>query len=75
LAAPEKFRGMAEADRFPRSTKWLTPRLRMPSAPQYEIARQTFAYTGDYAKQLSTDPIEGFAFLKRQWNSLGDSVR
>jgi glutamate/tyrosine decarboxylase-like PLP-dependent enzyme len=28
------------------------------------MARQTFAYTGDYAKQLSDDPIEGFAFFE-----------
>jgi glutamate/tyrosine decarboxylase-like PLP-dependent enzyme len=28
------------------------------------IARTTFAYTGDYAKQLSNDPVEGFAFFE-----------
>ena len=29
-----------------------------------EIARQTFAYTVTYARQLSSDPIEGFAFFE-----------
>jgi glutamate/tyrosine decarboxylase-like PLP-dependent enzyme len=28
------------------------------------MARQTFKYTGTYAKQLSADPIEGFAFFE-----------
>jgi aromatic-L-amino-acid decarboxylase len=28
------------------------------------IARTTFAYTGDYAKTLSEDPVEGFAFFE-----------
>jgi glutamate/tyrosine decarboxylase-like PLP-dependent enzyme len=27
-------------------------------------ARRTFLYTGSYAKQLSSDPIEGFAFFE-----------
>ena len=29
-----------------------------------EKARKTFRYTGTYAKQLSSDPIEGFAFFE-----------
>jgi aromatic-L-amino-acid/L-tryptophan decarboxylase len=29
-----------------------------------EVARSTFSYTGDYAKTLSDDPIEGFAFFE-----------
>jgi glutamate/tyrosine decarboxylase-like PLP-dependent enzyme len=28
------------------------------------LARKTFAYTGDYAKTLSADPVEGFAFFE-----------
>jgi glutamate/tyrosine decarboxylase-like PLP-dependent enzyme len=28
------------------------------------MARKTFAYTGDYAKQLSDDPVEGSAFFE-----------
>jgi glutamate/tyrosine decarboxylase-like PLP-dependent enzyme len=29
-----------------------------------EIARSAFSYTGDYAKTLSDDPIESFAFFE-----------
>jgi glutamate/tyrosine decarboxylase-like PLP-dependent enzyme len=28
------------------------------------VARKTFSYTGNYAQQLSSDPIEGFAFFE-----------
>ena len=28
------------------------------------IARTTFAYTGDYARSLTADPVEGFAFFE-----------
>jgi glutamate/tyrosine decarboxylase-like PLP-dependent enzyme len=28
------------------------------------MARTTFTYTGDYARQLSVDPVEGFAFFE-----------
>src|SRR5256714_5572067 len=67
LAVPEKFRGLAEADSLSLDPhKWLFQPLdcgcllyRDP-----EIARKTFAYTGAYAKQLSSDPIEGFAFFE-----------
>jgi len=67
LAAPEKFRGLSQADSISLDAhKWLFQPLdcgcllyRDP-----EIARQTFAYTGTYARQLSSDPIEGFAFFE-----------
>jgi len=67
MAAPEKFDGLALADSLSLDPhKWLYQPLdcgcllyRDPS-----IARRTFAYTGDYAKQLSSDPIEGFAFFE-----------
>lgn len=67
LAAPEKFRGLSEADSISLDPhKWLFQPLdcgcllyRDP-----EIARKTFTYTGTYAKQLSSDPIEGFAFFE-----------
>ena len=67
LAAPEKFRGLSEADSISLDPhKWLFQPLdcgcliyRDP-----EIARVTFTYTGTYAKQLSSDPIEGFAFFE-----------
>jgi aromatic-L-amino-acid/L-tryptophan decarboxylase len=29
-----------------------------------ELARRTFAYTGDYARTLTDDPVEGFAFFE-----------
>ena len=67
LAAPEKFKGMAEADSLSLDPhKWLYQPLDCGCLlhRNIEIARQTFAYTGDYAKQLSTDPIEGFAFFE-----------
>jgi aromatic-L-amino-acid/L-tryptophan decarboxylase len=67
LAVPEKFRGLSEADSISLDPhKWLFQPLdcgcllyRDP-----EIARRTFTYTGSYAKQLSSDPIEGFAFFE-----------
>ena len=67
LAAPEKFRGLREVDSISLDPhKWLFQPLdcgcllyRDP-----EIARTTFTYTGAYAKQLSADPIEGFAFFE-----------
>lgn len=67
LAAPEKFRGLSEADSISLDPhKWLFQPLdcgcllyRDP-----EIARKAFTYTGTYAKQLSSDPIEGFAFFE-----------
>jgi glutamate/tyrosine decarboxylase-like PLP-dependent enzyme len=67
LAAPEKFGGLSEADSISLDPhKWLFQPLdcgcllyRDP-----EIARKTFTYTGSYAKQLSSDPIEGFVFFE-----------
>jgi glutamate/tyrosine decarboxylase-like PLP-dependent enzyme len=67
LAAPEKFRGLAEVDSISLDAhKWLFQPLdcgcllyRDP-----EIARETFTYTGTYARQLSSDPVEGFAFFE-----------
>jgi len=67
LAAPERFHGLSEADSISLDAhKWLFQPLdsgcllyRDP-----DIARKTFTYTGAYAKQLSSDPIEGFAFFE-----------
>jgi aromatic-L-amino-acid/L-tryptophan decarboxylase len=67
MAAPEKFRGLEQADSVSLDPhKWLFQPLdcgcllyRDP-----EMARKTFAYTGSYARQLSNDPIEGFAFFE-----------
>src|SRR6185312_13248716 len=67
IAVPEKFRGLSEADSISLDPhKWLFQPLdcgcllyRDP-----EIARTAFTYTGAYAKQLSSDPVEGFAFFE-----------
>jgi glutamate/tyrosine decarboxylase-like PLP-dependent enzyme len=62
IAAPEKFRGLALADSLSLDPhKWLYQPLdcgcllyRDPAA-----ARAAFSHTGDYARSLSDDPIEG----------------
>lgn len=67
LAAPEKFRGLAQADSISLDPhKWLYQPAgcgcllyRDPTA-----ARRAFAHSEDYAKVLSNDPIEGFAFFE-----------
>jgi glutamate/tyrosine decarboxylase-like PLP-dependent enzyme len=67
LAAPEKFRGLAEADSISLDAhKWLYQPVdcgcllfRDPAA-----AHAAFAHTGEYARSLSEDPIEGFAFFE-----------
>ena len=67
IAAPEKFEGMALADSLSLDPhKWMYQPLDCGCLlyRDLEIARQTFKYTGDYAKQLSSDPVEGFAFFE-----------
>jgi aromatic-L-amino-acid/L-tryptophan decarboxylase len=67
LAVPEKFRGLSEADSISLDPhKWLFQPLDCGCLlyRDAEIARKTFTYTGTYAKQLSSDPIEGFAFFE-----------
>jgi aromatic-L-amino-acid decarboxylase len=67
IAAPEKFDGLALADSLSLDPhKWMYQPLDCGCLlyRDVEIARQTFKYTGDYAKQLSTDPVEGFAFFE-----------
>ena len=67
LAVPERLAGLALADSISLDAhKWLYQPIDC-SAVLYrdpKIARDTFAYTGDYAKTLSADPIEGFAFFE-----------
>jgi len=66
LAVPEKFTGMNSADSVSLDPhKWLYQPVdcgcllfRDPSA-----ARHAFSHTGDYAKTLSEDPLESFAFF------------
>ena len=67
IAVPEKFDGLAQADSLSLDPhKWLYQPLDCGCLLYRDIAmaRQTFAYTGDYARQLSDDPIEGFAFFE-----------
>ncbi len=67
IATPEKFDGLGLADSLSLDPhKWLYQPLDCGCLLYRDVAvaRQTFAYTGDYAKQLSTDPIEGFAFFE-----------
>ena len=67
IAVPEKFDGLAMADSVSLDPhKWLYQPLDCGCLlyPDLDLARQTFKYTGDYAKQLSNDPIEGFAFFE-----------
>jgi aromatic-L-amino-acid decarboxylase len=67
IAIPEKFYGLALADSLSLDPhKWLYQPLDCGCLLYRDLpmARQTFAYTGDYAKQLSDDPVEGFAFFE-----------
>ncbi len=67
IAVPEKFDGLALADSLSLDPhKWLYQPLDCGCLLYRDLAmaRQTFAYTGDYAKQLSTDLVEGFAFFE-----------
>jgi len=67
IAAPEKFDGIELVDSLSLDPhKWLYQPLDCGCLLYRDIdnARKTFMYTGSYAKQLSTDPIEGFAFFE-----------
>jgi glutamate/tyrosine decarboxylase-like PLP-dependent enzyme len=66
LTAPEKFVGMSEADSISLDAhKWLYQPLDC-SVLLYrdaEAARRTFAYSADYVKASTNDPVEGFSFF------------
>ena len=67
IAVPEKFDGLVLSDSISLDPhKWLYQPLDCGCLlyRDIEVARKTFAYTGDYAKTLFTDPIEGFAFFE-----------
>jgi len=67
IAAPEKFKGIELADSLAVDPhKWLYQPLDcgMLLYRDAAVARQTFAYSGDYTKVLNADPIEGFAFFE-----------
>ncbi|MGZ3688647.1 MAG: pyridoxal phosphate-dependent decarboxylase family protein [Bdellovibrionota bacterium] len=67
IAAPEKFDGLALVDSLSLDPhKWLYQPLDCGCLLYRDVdaARNTFLYTGTYAKQLSNDRIEGFAFFE-----------
>jgi len=67
IAAPEKCKGLELVDSLAIDPhKWLYQPLDCGCLlyRDLDMARQTFKYTGTYAKQLSSDPIEGFAFFE-----------
>jgi aromatic-L-amino-acid/L-tryptophan decarboxylase len=67
MAAREKFNGLELADSISLDpNKWLYQPLdcgcllyRSP-----EAAQQTFSHSGDYARSLTADPVEGFVFFE-----------
>ena len=67
LAEPLKLEGLSLADSISMDAhKWLYQPLdcSLFLYRDADLARSTFSYTGDYAKTLSDDPIEGFAFFE-----------
>lgn len=67
LAVPERLKGLCDADSISLDPhKWMFQPLDCGCLlyRDVELARQTFTYTGAYAKQHSSDPIEGFAFFE-----------
>jgi glutamate/tyrosine decarboxylase-like PLP-dependent enzyme len=67
IAAPGKFAGLNLADSLSLDAhKWLYQPLDCGCLLFRDVqhARTTFAYSGDYAKVLSTDPVESFAFFE-----------
>jgi aromatic-L-amino-acid/L-tryptophan decarboxylase len=79
LAVPERFAGLNAADSLSLDPhKWLYQPLDcgMLLFKDAEAARVAFSYTGDYARSLAADTVEGFAFfdesleLSRRFRSL-----
>jgi aromatic-L-amino-acid/L-tryptophan decarboxylase len=67
LAAPEKFRGLGEADSLSLDLhKWMYQPVDcgMLLYKDPSRARAAFSYTGEYARVLETEPDEGFAFFE-----------
>jgi aromatic-L-amino-acid/L-tryptophan decarboxylase len=67
LAIPDRFRGLALADSLSLDAhKWLYQTLDCGCLLYRDAypARKAFSHSGDYAKALSQDPIEGYAFFE-----------
>jgi len=67
MAEPAKFAGLKEADSLSLDPhKWLYQPLDCGCLlyRDAEAARRAFSHTGDYARSLVDDPIEGFAFFE-----------
>lgn len=67
IAAPEKFAGMNLADSISLDPhKWLYQPLDCGCLlyRDAQAGQRTFSHSGDYARTLSADPIEGFAFFE-----------
>jgi aromatic-L-amino-acid decarboxylase len=67
IAEPAKFAGLNQADSLSLDPhKWLYQPLDCGCLlyRDAEAARGAFAHTGDYAKSLVDDPVEGFAFFE-----------
>ena len=67
LAAPAKFAGLNLADSLSLDPhKWLYQPLDCGCLLYRDVnaAHAAFAHTGDYARALTSDPVEGFAFFE-----------
>jgi len=67
IAEPEKFAGMNLADSISLDPhKWLYQPLDCGCLlyRDAQAGQRTFSHSGDYARTLSADPIEGFAFFE-----------
>jgi aromatic-L-amino-acid/L-tryptophan decarboxylase len=67
IAEPGKFTGLNEADSISLDPhKWLYQPLDCGCLLYRDAAaaQQAFSHTGDYAKSLMDDPVEGFAFFE-----------
>ena len=67
IAEPAKFAGLNQADSLSLDPhKWLYQPLDCGCLLYRDAAaaRRAFSHTGDYAKSLVNDPVEGFAFFE-----------
>lgn len=67
LAVPEKFRGLGQADSVSIDLhKWLYQPVDcgLLLFKDAAAARAAFSHTGEYARVLDSDPVEGFAFFE-----------